>query len=50
MKKAMMEKFSTKKTDAETIREAANIRCFGDGIKEFIIKARQLYKEAKFSE
>ncbi len=50
VKKAMLEKFSTKKTEAETMREAVNLRYVGDDIKEFIVRAGKLYKEAKFSE
>ncbi len=50
VKKAMLEKFSTKKTDAETMREALNLRYVGENIKEFIFKAGKLYKEANFSE
>ncbi len=50
VKKAMLENFSTKTTDAETIREAFNHQYVIDDIKEVIFKAEKLYKEAKFSE
>ncbi len=45
-----MEKFSTKKTEAETIKEAVNLRYIGDDFEEFIVKAGKLYREAKFRE
>ncbi len=45
-----MEKFSPKKTETETMREAVNHRYIGDDIKDFIVKAGKLYREAKFSE
>ncbi len=45
-----MEKLSTKKTEAETMREAVNLRYVGDDIKEFIVKAGKPYKEAELSD
>ena len=50
VKKAMLENISTKKTEAETIKEAVNLQYAGDDVKEFIVKAEKLYKEFKFSE
>ena len=50
VKEAMLGNFSTKETEAGTMREAVNLRHIGDEIKEFIVKAGKLYKEAKFSE
>ena len=49
-KAALLEKFSTKKTEAEVMKEAVNLVYKGGNVKEFFVKASKLYKEAKFNE
>ena len=48
VKTALLEKFSSKKTEAEVMKEAVNLVYKGGNVKEFFVKARKLYKEAKF--
>ena len=50
VKSALLEKFSTKKTEAEVMEEAVNLVCKGGDVKEFFVKASKLYKEAKFND
>ena len=45
-----MDKFSTKKTEAEVMKEAVNLVYKGGNVKEFFVKASKLYKEAKFDD
>ena len=49
-KTALLEKFSTKKTEAEVMKEAVNLEYKGGNVKEFFVKASKLYKEAKFND
>ena len=50
MKGALLEKFSSKKTETEVLNEAMNLVYKGVNVKEFFVKARKLYKEAKFND
>ena len=50
VKAALLEKFSTKKTEAEVMKEAVNLVYKGGNVKEFFVKASKLYKEAKFND
>ena len=50
MKAALLENFSTKKTEAEVMKEAVNLVYKGDVVKEFFMKDSKLYKEAKFND
>ena len=49
MKAGLLENFSTKKTEAEVMKEAVNLVYKGDNVKEFFVKASKLYKEAKLT-
>ncbi len=42
---ALLEKFSTKKTESETMKEAVNLTYQGEEVKEFSVRASKLYKE-----
>ena len=48
VKEVLLEKFSTKKTEAEVMKEAVNLVSKGGNVKEFFMKASKLCKEAKF--
>ena len=50
VKTALLEKFSTKKTEAEVMKEAVNLVHRGDNVKKFSVKASELYKEADFND
>ena len=50
VKKALLEKFSRKKKESETIKEAVNLTYKGEDVKEFFVRAKKLYKEANFNE
>ena len=50
VKEALLEKFSTKKTDAEVMKEAVNLVYKESNVKEFFLKATKFYKEAKFND
>ncbi len=50
VKKALLEKFSTKKTKSETRKEEVNQSYQGEDVKEFFVKASKVYKEADFNE
>lgn len=50
VKEVMLEKFSSKKTEAEIMREAVTLSYDGSDIKSFIAKADKLYTKAKFDE
>ena len=49
VKAALLENFSTKKTESGVMKEAVNIVYKGGKIKEFFLKASKLYKVAKFN-
>ena len=50
VKAALLEKFSTKKTETEVMKEAANLVYKGTNVKEFFVNANKLYKEAEFND
>ena len=50
VKKALLEKFSTKNTESETMEEAMNLSYQGEDVKEFFVKTSNLYKEANLNE
>ncbi len=49
VKKAQLEKFSTKKTESETMKEAVNLTYKGEDFK-LLVRASKLYKEANFND
>ena len=49
-KAALLEKFSTTKTEAEVIKGAVNFVYKGGNIEEFFVKASKFYREAKFDD
>ncbi len=50
VKKMMLEKFSTQKTDSEVMREALNLRYDGEDIPTFSSRTDKVYSQAKFGE
>ena len=48
VKAALLDKFSTKKTDAEVMKETVNIVYKRTNVQEFVVEASTLYKKAKF--
>ncbi len=50
VKEALLEKFFTKKTESETLKESVNLTYKGENAKEFFVRASKLGKEAKFNE
>lgn len=48
--KAMLGKFSTKKTEVEALSEAINLKYNGRYVSNFFMKADKLYQEAKLGE
>ncbi len=49
-KKGQLEKFYTKKKESETKKETVNLLYQVEDVKESFVKAKMLYKEAKFNE
>jgi len=49
VKEVMLDKFSTKKTEAEVMKEAINLVYDGGDVNAFIAKADKLYTKAKFN-
>ena len=50
VKRALLEKFSTKNTEAEAMKEAVNLVYKEVYAKEFFVKASKFYSEAKFND
>ena len=50
VKKIMLEKFSTQKTEAEIMKDAVTLSYDGGDIKAFITKAEKAYNQAKFND
>ncbi len=50
VKQTLLAKFSTKKTESETMKEAMNLTYQDEDVKEFYARASKLYKEAYFNE
>ena len=50
VKDRMLERFAKKKTEAEVMKEAVNLRYDGKDVKAFFNKADKLYTQAKFND
>ncbi len=50
VKAALLENFSTKETESETVKEAVNLPYEGEDVKEFFVRASKLYKEVNVNE
>ncbi len=50
VKTALLGKFSRKKTESETMKEAVNLTYQGEDVNEFFVRACKPYKKASFKE